>query len=374
MKRHSWVGALAAVLFVLGLAPLGASPAAAIPSPPDLEPLTVTATVAGIDDGSVVGTLTCSRPTTSDTFLDVELTQTRGDRTVSQDGSGYGPNPCGPEAVSFSLPLTRFNGVLAGRVHYRLDVKVFEFGYRDYATFEGDLRIRGRLDVAPPPPPDEGPLATSIDPRTSPGEPEQLLTGTVTCQSPADLDLSADGRQLAGHFYVAISGYQAVHCDGPTAFAIPLRSYNGPISSGRTLITLTARDSDADQNTTKTQPVRLRRQAVPPPYVVEPDPTSPLQIIAVHRTDTGFDVDITIEECTFPASVDVVLFGLPIDNRPGGNNPESRGYASPSCNGGPETVTVPVASDLRNRRLAVLAYSGSPGTPFVVNSGEFRVR
>ena len=197
------------------------------PPPPPPPPITVDLTFGSLVDGVVTGTVTCSR--TAGASVWVELVQQKGS---TQPVYGYGyeyVQDCGPDGTPFALPL-RGNGVLTGgTVQVQLGAESYDpdTGEGTSAEVGSEVRVTGRTDLGVPPP-DSGTLPISIDRRTTQVDGQHVVSGTITCDVPQQVELSLQGSQRVGRHHIWFGGrYEVVDCDGPTPFSSPVRAFGG---------------------------------------------------------------------------------------------------------------------------------------------------
>jgi len=99
----------------------------------------------------------------------------------------------------------------------------------DASTAPGMLVLTA--EEAPPPP--ELDLALdpvgSVDPKTG----TATISGTITCSSPAGVDIYLDLRQRIGRVYITGFGYTFVECDGTTSFSVFVSAQDGLLTGGK---------------------------------------------------------------------------------------------------------------------------------------------
>jgi hypothetical protein len=94
------------------------------------------------------------------------------------------------------------------------------------------------FDASVPPPPILQITAT-IDPTGSFDKAGNVtVTGTVSCNMPADILADVTATQRAGRALLHAEGFADIACDGPTHFAVALEPYDGIFRGGSAAITL----------------------------------------------------------------------------------------------------------------------------------------
>ena len=86
------------------------------------------------------------------------------------------------------------------------------------------------------------------------------ISGTITCNLPADVTLDAFATQRAGRSLFHAEGFGDVFCDGPTPYSLTLSPYDGIFRGGSTTVSLNF-DSffgHRDVSGSVTAPVRLK--------------------------------------------------------------------------------------------------------------------
>lgn len=327
------------------------------PLPPPPPPVTMQLSVGSLSEGSLTGTITCSRP--AQAYLSAQVEQQKGQLPVY--GYGYGgAEACGPEGTPFSLRLQGGGVLTGGTVQLRLSAYAYD-GESEESAFteiESELVLRGRLDLGVPPP-DSGTLPISIDRRTTESNGQHVVSGTVTCDVPQKVELGINGQQRVGRHHVSFSGgYQVLDCDGPTPFSAPVRVYGGRLSGGPATVTVSAYPWDTWEPTRVSRTVLLSGGHLQAPA---PDPSSPLRIDAVRTTPTGGEAVLTMRSC--PAGADLYLqvrVRAEAGKRIAGAGADGYGEGV-TCTGGDQTVVVPLYGTLptRSARVEASAYVGS---------------
>lgn len=187
----------------------------------------VLGTTSGADGLAVTLAVVCDRPVPTGVAF-VAVTQRVGLNTVTGYGFADFGSCDGPTAVS--VPISEQNGTLAGgpaKVSAEVQIGDFEppdGGFFDFASTTAAVRLHGATRPAPirvEPNPGSR-IAIGSTSRTE-------LSGTVTCEEPAFVELYVEVGQLKGRTSSRGFGYTVMPCDGVTGFAVPLE---GDLGSG----------------------------------------------------------------------------------------------------------------------------------------------
>lgn len=218
---------------------------------------TISVTVDTLTPDGLHGTVSCSRALPA--WIDVEVSQ-QVDHLPPVTGSGAAfASDCGPEPTSFTAEL-RGNGVLLdGAVEHRVLVGAWDSQTRqrvEVAT-EATVVVTGTVDLGAPPP-DWGPLAVTFDGTMQRSPDGVVVTGTVTCAAPEDLELSLAGTQRLGRYHAAFATTPVdLRCDGETPFAIPASPHFHWIFIQEAQVTLRALSTTTWEETRRSTTVAL---------------------------------------------------------------------------------------------------------------------
>ena len=319
------------------------------PPPPPPPPVTIELAIGSLAGGALTGTVTCSRAVGASVWVEVEQ-QKGSTRPVYGYGYGY-VQECGPAGVAFSLPL-RGSGVLTGgTVQLRLAADSYddETGESTFTELATEQRLHGRLDLGTPPP-DSGNLPISIDRGVTEVDGRLVVSGTVTCDEPQEVELYLEGHQRVGRHHVSFGGgYQLLECDGPTPFSAPIRAYRDRLAGGPATVSVHAYTTRTWDPTQVTSTVLLPggRLALPPP-----DPDSPLHLDALQVGLGGAEATVTMEACPAGSELYVQLEARPQSGKRIGGD-VAGGWAHTTCTAGDETLRVPLDGTLPKRRALV---------------------
>jgi hypothetical protein len=122
-----------------------------------------------------------------------------------------------------SVPIAQLSGSLVGGpAQVEAAVEVYDFTppddeFFDFATARASVRLSGsqRATVFEPEPNPGSRIIVSGATRTT-------LTGVVTCEEPAEVEVGAFLQQRRGRMIDEVFGYALLACDGPTPFSIQL--------------------------------------------------------------------------------------------------------------------------------------------------------
>lgn len=199
--------------------------------PPGEQPgETVRVQIAGTTrgpDGLLVDlVVTCDRPV-PEGFVYVAVSQWAGLDQVT----GYGGADLGPcdGVVETSVPVTGLTGTLVGGpATAEAAVEIYDFTppdeFFDFASARASVRLRGAqravpLEVVPNP-------GSRI---TITGASRTTLTGVLTCEGPAEVELGALVQQKRGRTLNEVYAFDQLACDGSTPFSLQLE---GQLSGG----------------------------------------------------------------------------------------------------------------------------------------------
>lgn len=200
---------------------------------------TVRVEILGVSrDGSGLSAdlrVTCDRPT-QEGYASVEVAQRAGLEVIQGFGSIELGTCDGPEEVS--VPVRAYNGAfVGGPAQVRAYVDIFEFvppdeEFYDFASAIMGVRLSGARPTlqSPEPNPDSRIVITGAN--------TSSLTGTVTCEEPAQVELWGVVQQLRGRSLAEGFGFEFIECDGETPFTIDF--FEGNLTSGAARATVYA--------------------------------------------------------------------------------------------------------------------------------------
>ncbi|MFZ6005350.1 MAG: neocarzinostatin apoprotein domain-containing protein [Actinomycetota bacterium] len=199
---------------------------------------TVRVEILGVSrDGSGLSAdlrVTCDRPT-QEGYASVEVSQRAGLDRIRGFGSVELGACDGVEEVS--VPVWAYDGAfVGGPAQVRAYADVFDFGpdgeFYDFASAITGVRLSGARPTlqSPEPNPDSRIVITGAN--------TSSLTGTVTCEEPAQVELWGVVQQLRGRSFVEGFGSDFIECDGETPFTLTF--FEGDLSSGAAIATVYA--------------------------------------------------------------------------------------------------------------------------------------
>jgi hypothetical protein len=174
------------------------------------------------DDGLLVDlVVTCDRPVPEGSVF-VVVTQWAGLEQVSGYG-GLDIGPCdGVEEVA--VPISSLTGTLAGGpASVEAFVEVYDLSgpdvFFDYASARTSVRLTGSQRAT----------AYEVEPNpdsriTITGTTRDTLTGVLTCEEPAEVEIGTLVQQVRGRTSNEVYGFSYLMCDGATPFSIQLES------------------------------------------------------------------------------------------------------------------------------------------------------
>lgn len=304
-------------------------------------------------------------------YANVQLSQVKGQAPVT--GWGYDEFDCAGAPMSVVLPVSGDGVVTGGPVEFAAYAEATDGRRYVYDDMTGTVHHRGRLDLTSGPPPDGGNLPITVDRAATRGESGPVITGTVHCDEPQDLFINASGAQRVGRHYVNFSGGTGIACDGDTAFAVNVSSYDGRLAGGPAQVTVYGWSSSGEVAGVTSRRVRL--PGGPPSDGAEPDPDSPLTIDAVHRTGDGVVMTATWAGCQDGAELWVQAAMRRAAGRVNGSEEWTSGFVM--CDGGDATVTLSPVTGINGNKVMVEAYAyveHDSGYDEASTWGEFRVR
>jgi hypothetical protein len=192
--------------------------------PGDTVRIQIVGTTRTADGLQVDVVVTCDRPVTEG-FVFVAVTQWAGlERVAGYGGADLGPCD-GIEEVS--VPITYLSGTLAGGpADVEAGVEIYDFTppdeFFDFASARTPVRLSGaqRATVFEPEPnPSSRITITEVS--------RDTLSGTLTCNEPAEVELGTLVQQQRGRTINEVDGYQLMSCDGVTPFTVELEGEVG---------------------------------------------------------------------------------------------------------------------------------------------------
>ena len=268
------------------------------PPPPTIDILDI-----DLEGSALVGTLLCNQPMA--VYLDATISQDKAGPPIS--ASSYSePVDCADEPSMFTMPLMYANGALTGGA---ASYRVFGYGSTPRASVSaevvGELHVRGRVEPQLPAPPPGGPVAIAID--EHPTTRDRVVTGTLTCDEPTLVYLSAQARQTVGRHLLEGYGSSAeLPCDGTAPFELQMFT-SGRFAAGPADVRVSAYSFSGDFGELSVQLGTVHFPAPADPGIdgyglPDPDPADPLQITSSQRNDDGVHVALEYADCPDGAS------------------------------------------------------------------------
>jgi hypothetical protein len=179
-------------------------------------------------DGLLVNLLVdCDRPV-PDGLAFVSVSQRVGLKTAT--GFGFVDFGACDGPTTVSVPISPGAGSLAGGpAEVTAEVQIADFDdpageFFDYASTTAAVRLPGSRPTKPAPVVPNPASRIAIT-----GSTRSALSGTVTCEEPALVELFVEVRQTKGRTSSSGFGYSVITCSGTTAFEVPL---DGDLGSG----------------------------------------------------------------------------------------------------------------------------------------------
>ena len=351
------------------------------PDPPEPAKPAVDVAFRSVDAQGLHVLLTCSNAT--DVYLDGSVDQTK--HYTSVQGWGSAQPACNPSPTVVTIPLDGLGRITPGTVHVDVWASAYSDNQSVSDSLSGDFRTSG-FRMAPELPPDGGPNPVVVDARIGPIRGVLQVTGTVQCNEPREIWLTARGWQEASVTAVSFDGYQSIECDGVTPFSIPVAPQSGRVVAGNAQVSVGAyafSDDSMDDMPMESYFSSMSRTVKvmggsAPSRPAPPAPESPLSIRSVRATPNGMVVTVAIDSC--PAGTTAFVQAQVQEVNPSGFSlPERRDWSNVAiaCDGGPVTGdlnydTYPLRSRVRVQANAFIP-KANDFDQSATTWGEFRV-
>lgn len=256
-----------------------------------------------LEDGALTGQVLCNRPL--QVHLEGSVSQDKGGPAVDLHGYSVEPVDCDSDGAPFVVQLVYGNGVLTGgKATYSIAGWGWNGRDQAYDDDTGELRVNGRIEPAGYDVPVGGPIPISLDRSSST---PRTVTGTVTCETPTQLDISVQGTQRVGRHLIDAYGWSMVPCSGETAFSVEVTSSSGRLAGGPLDVVIHAYDLQTYEPSVAAGTVILNGSAPPSPGATLPptDPESPVQVTGATSGPDGLTVTVTHTGC--PAGSDYYI-------------------------------------------------------------------
>jgi len=218
-RRTIVAAAIAAALVVIAAAPASAAPAVTVTPNTDLvdaQPVSVSA--SGFSANASIAVIECTTGATTQDNCDLStllFTSADGAGDVSTNYNVF--RVIQPASAPTALDCAPSNCVLA---------------VADISDQTQAASTPLSFDASIPPPPTLQITATVDQPGRFDHAGNATITGTLTCNLPADVSLNAFATQRVGRAILNAQGFGDTPCDGTVPYTLTMNSYNGIFRGG----------------------------------------------------------------------------------------------------------------------------------------------